>query len=304
MTLTSGDSGLTEDTEEPGLVLVLDSTNNQPGLGGFGGFTGRFPGLGQSFGQNLGPNFGQVFPGFGRFPSRLPPSFGFEDSRPEISLDLGDIFGSRPSGSDRRVPSIISALFDVLGDSLGVEGSQGGQGGLEGGQEAGEYDHHNSTYDERVLADGSVVRVNRTTIQDTDDSGNTFYFSTSVHHVLDGGDWVGTVEDVEGESSEEAQDSEEDEESEDGEGSEVAEGEDEGIAMVEEVGSEETSGEESGETFVSGPEEIPEYEPEAEIVPTDIDETENEVSNDKDREGKAEFPGTDSNAFIDDSLFE
>ena len=94
---------------------------------------GRFPSLGQSFGQNLGPNFEQVFPGFSGFPSRLPPSFGFESSRPEISLDLGDIFGARPSGSDRRVPSIISALFDVLGDSLGLEGGQEGQGG-QGGQ--------------------------------------------------------------------------------------------------------------------------------------------------------------------------
>merc|ERR1712173_159958 len=52
----------------------------------------------------------------------------------------------------------------------------------------GEYDHHNSTFDEKVLPDGSVVRVNRTTIKDTDENGNSFFFSSSVHHVLQEGD--------------------------------------------------------------------------------------------------------------------
>merc|ERR1712050_773313 len=43
-------------------------------------------------------------------------------------------------------------------------------------------------FDEKVLADGSVVRVNRTTIKDTDENGNSFFFSSSVHRVLQEGD--------------------------------------------------------------------------------------------------------------------
>merc|ERR1711890_90020 len=34
-------------------------------------------------------------------------------------------------------------------------------------QEEGEYDHHNHTYHEKVLDDGTLVRTNRTTIQTT-----------------------------------------------------------------------------------------------------------------------------------------
>merc|ERR1711952_307768 len=61
----------------------------------------------------------------------------------------------------------------------------GGEGGPVAGD--GEYDHHNSTFDEKTLPDGSVVRVNRTVIKDTDENGNSFFFSSSVHHVLQEG---------------------------------------------------------------------------------------------------------------------
>merc|ERR1719336_2814472 len=65
----------TEGVEEPGLVLVVDSLGGSGPLG-FGGFG----------------DFGR-FAGFDHFPSRLPSSFGFEDdSTPEISIDLSDIF--------------------------------------------------------------------------------------------------------------------------------------------------------------------------------------------------------------------
>merc|ERR1711990_1261034 len=186
LTVTVGDSS--EGVEEPGLVLVVDSSDGGPldfgGLGGFGDF-GRFPGFNP-----------QQFSGFGDFPSRLPSSFGFDDeSTPEISIDLSDIFGRQPSGDGGRVPGIINTLFDALGGHLGVQiGTESGEGtvtlhGAEGGPVGdGEYDHHNSTFDEKVLPDGSVVRVNRTTIKDTDENGNSFFFSSSVHHVLQEGD--------------------------------------------------------------------------------------------------------------------
>merc|ERR1712053_24443 len=75
---------------------------------------------------------------------------------------------------------------------IGVDGGEGtvnlhgGEGGPVAGD--GEYDHHNSTFDEKTLPDGSVVRVNRTVIKDTDENGNSFFFSSSVHHVLQEGE--------------------------------------------------------------------------------------------------------------------
>merc|ERR1719206_1129742 len=159
-----------------GKVLVVDSNGGSGplGFGGFGDF-GRFPGFDP-----------QQFAGFDDFPSRLPSSFGFEDdSTPEISIDLSDIFGNQPSEDGGRVPGIINTIFDALGGHLGVQiGVDGGEGtvnlhGGEGGPVAGdgEYDHQNSTFDEKTLPDGSVVRVNRTVIKDTDENGNSFFFS-------------------------------------------------------------------------------------------------------------------------------
>merc|ERR1712222_184569 len=106
LTVRVGDSA--EGVEEPGLVVVVDSSDGGPldfgGLGGFAGFNH------------------QQFSGFGDFPSRLPASFGFDDeSTPEISIDLSDIFGRRPSGDGSRVPGIINTLFDALGGHLGVQ---------------------------------------------------------------------------------------------------------------------------------------------------------------------------------------
>merc|ERR1712130_259278 len=259
LTVTVGDSS--EGVEEPGLVVVLDSSDGGPlGFGGFGDF-GKFPGFNP-----------QQFSGFGDFPSRLPSSFGFDDeSTPEISIDLSDIFGRRPSGNGGRVPGIINTLFDALGGHLGVQiDSEGGEGtvsldGVEGGPVGdGEYDHHNSTFDEKVLPDGSVVRVNRTTIKDPDANGNSFFFSSSVHHVLQEGD------------------------GEEEEGSE--EGEIPAVTAVE-------------EDF-----DADQYDEEAELVPTDIDETKKEAipaevdasENEIEREAKSEFDGTDATASVED----
>merc|ERR1712112_8845 len=260
LTVTVGDSS--EEVEEPGpVVVVVDSSDGGPldfgGLGGFGDF-GRFPGFSP-----------QQFSGFGDFPSRLPSSFGFEEeSTPEISIDLSEIFGRRPSGDGSRVPGIINTIFDALGGHLGVQiGTDGGEGtvSLHGAEGDGEYDHQNSTFDEKVLPDGSVVRVNRTTIKDTDENGNSFFFSSSVHHVLQEGD-------AEEESEEE-----------------IPNDEEENIPAVTDV----------EEDFNAD-----QYDEEAELVPTDIDETKNEMpdesENEIEREAKSEFDGTDATASVED----
>jgi hypothetical protein len=100
--------------------------------------SGRFPTLG-GFGQLPGFSFSD----FGALP-RLPT--GFAGSSPEITIDLADIFAAQPSGSADRVPTIVSSIFDALGSHLGGVGgtvAAGAGGGTE-------YDHRNSTYDEKV----------------------------------------------------------------------------------------------------------------------------------------------------------
>merc|ERR1711872_910047 len=265
----------------PGLVLVVDSSGGSGplGFGGFGDF-GRFPGFDP-----------QQFAGFDDFPSRLPSSFGFEDgSTPEISIDLSDIFGRRPSEDGGRVPGIINTIFDALGGHLGVQiGVDGGEGtvnlhGGEGGPVAGdgEYDHHNSTFDEKTLPDGSVVRVNRTVIKDTDENGNSFFFSSSVHHVLQEGD--GEEQESEGDAVDEEEEQDKGDDEEEDIEEEEKEGEEE-IPVIE-------------EDFNVG-----QYDEEAELVPTDIDETTNDVDqseNEIEREAKAEFDGTDATASVED----
>merc|ERR1712004_892587 len=193
-------------------------------------------------------------------------------------MGLSDIFGSRPSEDGGRVPGIINTIFDALGGHLGVQiGVDGGEGtvnlhGGEGGPVAGdgEYDHHNSTFDEKTLPDGSVVRVNRTVIKDTDENGNSFFFSSSVHHVLqEGGE-------EEQESEEDAVDEEEEDKGDD---------EEEEIPVIEEDFN------------------VDQYDEKAELVPTDIDETTNDVDQSEteiEREAKAEFDGTDATASVED----
>merc|ERR1711963_758507 len=63
-----------------------------------------------------------------------------------------------------------------------------------GNDEDSDYDNHTITYSEKVLPDGSVLRINKTVIQDTDENGNGFFFQSSVHHVLlDGEEIAGDV---------------------------------------------------------------------------------------------------------------
>jgi len=53
----------------------------------------------------------------------------------------------------------------------------------EGNQEQDGFGINNSTYTEKVLPDGTVVKINRTVISDTSDDGSSFYFhSTSLHN--------------------------------------------------------------------------------------------------------------------------
>lgn len=50
------------------------------------------------------------------------------------------------------------------------------------------FDVNNSTHTTKVLEDGSVVHINKTTISDTDDDGNSFFFHKSVIHTVSDGE--------------------------------------------------------------------------------------------------------------------
>jgi len=156
------------DGEEPVVIVVRPSSFDIPG--GFGGFGG--------------------FPGFGDLP-RLPASFGgFGDVGDVPTISLSDIFG--PSNEQPLLPAdngcgLICKVFKTLEGQLGV--MQGEIDGLKTelhNKEVleGTYDNHTTTYDEKVLPDGSILRTNKTTIHDTDENGNGFFFQSSIHHVI------------------------------------------------------------------------------------------------------------------------
>merc|ERR1711988_1400925 len=104
-------------------------------------------------------SFGDVFagfPGFVRFPGSNSFPFsgagaGGFPAPPHLGLD--DIFG----GDDEE--SLLPSSSN-------------------------NYDNHNVTYSEKVLPDGSILRINKTVIHDTDENGNGFFFQSSVHHVF------------------------------------------------------------------------------------------------------------------------
>jgi len=135
-------------------------------------------------------SFGDVFagfPGFGRFPGfNSFPRLG--DNHPHISLD--EIFGgdqeeslTPASGSNC---GLLCKVFKTLEGHLGVfEDDEGVKSKVFNNDEDPEkYDNHTQTYSEKVLADGSVLKINKTVIHDTDENGNGFFFSSSVHHIF------------------------------------------------------------------------------------------------------------------------
>ena len=69
----------------------------------------------------------------------------------------------------------------------------------------GALDVNNSTHTTKVLDDGSVVHINKTTIADTDEDGNSFFFHRAVIHNF------GTPDNTPDDSTEDSQDPEIDE---------------------------------------------------------------------------------------------
>ena len=64
------------------------------------------------------------------------------------------------------------------------------------------------------MSDGSVLRINKTVIHDTDQQGNEFFFKSSVHHLVKEDEEDSTEVDIEQEEDDQEKEEEEEEEEE------------------------------------------------------------------------------------------
>jgi len=116
---------------------------------------------------------------------RLPHPFQVFERAPQVpEIDLSSLFGSASEKTTRC--GLLCQLLRTIDGGLGTVVRPG----LDGIRAVfgGDQDHHNATYDEKVLPDGSVLRINRTTIHNKDDDGNGFFFHSSVHHIVHDGE--------------------------------------------------------------------------------------------------------------------
>lgn len=165
---------LDEPAKKDPVVIVINPSSFLPRLPQLP----RIPDLGDfpvldGFGSGIIPNFGD----FPRLPELFP-----DQQIPRIGL--GEIFGNPDDEEDKIRCGLVCKVFKTLeGQLKGIHEEVDGLKSIIDGK----FDHHNSTFDEKVLPDGSVIRVNKTTIHDSDDDGNGFFFHSAVHHVVNDG---------------------------------------------------------------------------------------------------------------------
>jgi hypothetical protein len=190
-----------EEEAEGTRPLVILIRGARPNLGSgfpFNSFSGfpflrnqpRYPSIQDAFNlDRFGDSFGDSF----------PTNFGHGDS---FADSYGDSFGE----------TLEVGLRDIL-DGLGERGEEDEEDRIEGTvQETaascglickmfgvltniakpviktvldGDFDVNNSTYEEKILEDGSRVRINRTVLSDSDGAGGHFFFQSSIIHNLD-----------------------------------------------------------------------------------------------------------------------
>jgi hypothetical protein len=155
----------------------------------FSGFPSNFN---NNNNRNNFPNFGSdSFPGLGG------SSFSFSSNSSNITPSLDSSFGSNGNNNGSRRCGLLCQLFKTsfgdVGTSLDnignvvVIGLQDDKNDVGIAKPDEGYDLNNTTYIEKVLPDGTVVRTNKTVIADTDDNGNSFFFQSSVHHNIGSG---------------------------------------------------------------------------------------------------------------------
>merc|ERR1712088_627719 len=88
---------------------------------------------------------------------------------------MGELLEGHLKGVREHIDDVRDRENEIGGDyDLGSDSDDG-------------FDVNNSTHTTKVLDDGSVVHINKTTISDTDKDGNSFFFHKSVIHTVSDG---------------------------------------------------------------------------------------------------------------------
>merc|ERR1712088_271284 len=89
---------------------------------------------------------------------------------------MGELLEGHLKGVREHIDDVRDRENEIGGDyDLGSDSDDG-------------FDVNNSTHTTKVLDDGSVVHINKTTISDTDEDGNSFFFHKSVIHTISDGE--------------------------------------------------------------------------------------------------------------------
>jgi len=182
-----------EEEDRPVFVVV-----RRPSFGGlFPGFRNSFfnnddlprlPQLPSIFEQTFGGGFdndrnddGDLFPGFG-----LSDFFGpvDRDNNDDVDEDNDDDDDDDDDRNCGPLCSLFGLVKGLQGTLHNVHQSVYGNGTKSVWDD--EYDLNNSTYEEKVLEDGTIVRINRTVLADKDGFGNSIYIKTFITENIDG----------------------------------------------------------------------------------------------------------------------
>eukprot|EP00096_Caligus_rogercresseyi_P000388 TRINITY_DN1081_c0_g1_i2.p1 TRINITY_DN1081_c0_g1~~TRINITY_DN1081_c0_g1_i2.p1 ORF type:complete len:299 (-),score=77.29 TRINITY_DN1081_c0_g1_i2:394-1290(-) len=177
-----------------------------PGLDNLGGTP--FPRLGNPGASPFpfGDLFGAPFLG----PQNTKGGQGNEDEDdiieilpPSLEKTSGDVDNNEEDGPDNFC-GFFCKIFADLDRQLSLlnHRNKGGDPTLTFFPGFASSDEGNTTYTEKVLPDGSIVRVNQTTFSDSDQDGNAYFFHTSTHVVGGSSDDKENEKDNEGKSPE------------------------------------------------------------------------------------------------------
>merc|ERR1712123_53342 len=133
-----------------------------------------------------------------------------------VSTDEGDYDYNGFGGFGGFVPRVRVFVIPVQESDYDYADSSAGQGDVDDVRDReneldfveGEdgFGINNSTHTKKVLEDGTILHINKTTIADTDDDGNSFFFHRSVIHNVGGGEEGEETEEEEFETEVEAED--------------------------------------------------------------------------------------------------
>jgi len=125
---------------------------------------------------------------FGPTRDLAPPSEGSADDCGVMCTFLKELLEGHLKGVREHIDDVRDRENEIGGDyDFGSDSDEG-------------FDVNNSTHTTKVLDDGSVVHINKTTISDTDEDGNSFFFHKSVIHTISDGQTSNDEEDVEEEA--------------------------------------------------------------------------------------------------------